>query len=293
MRREKGDSDKMELIVAEHAGFCYGAKRAVGEVYSLLEKGCKIATYGPILHNERLVEELKEKGVRIVNSTDEIASLDKDTVLVIRAHGVTKQVMEEVEKAGIRCVDATCPFVERIHRIAREESGRGKTVFVAGDPDHPEVEGIVSYAGEGARVIRNPEEARDLPPGEGLSICLVAQTTFRNNYFQEIVEILLDRGYNVNVVDTICNATEERQKEAADIASSADAMIVIGGRSSSNTKKLFDICSDRCSRTYFAGDARDLPESFPEGVNIIGVTAGASTPQNTIEEVCSYVRGIF
>lgn len=283
----------IQIKLAEHAGLCFGSKRAVDEVMRLLDEGKSICTYGPILHNEHLVEELSDRGVTVINSEEELERLPRDTVLVIRAHGITKQQYEKIEKLGIRYYDATCPFVKRIHRIVRDESRTGKVIVIAGDSKHPEVQGIESFAESKCFILKDTEDARLAEMPKDAKICVVVQTTFRENIFKEIVEILKDRGYNVNVVNTICNATEERQTEAARIASESDAMVVIGGLSSSNTRKLFDICRDRCKATFYVQDVRDMPDTFPEEVRVVGITAGASTPKNIIEEVCNYVRGIF
>ena len=276
----------MEVVRAEHAGFCFGVERVVSEVERRLAGGKKLYTYGPVIHNERVVDDLRARGAEVIDNIDGLDRIDGET-LVIRAHGVTVQVMERIRELGIDYCDRTCPFVARIHRLVAEATERGEFVVVAGDSSHPEVEGIVSCCGEGGlyAVVRNAEEARALEPPAGLGLCIVAQTTFQAKIFQEIVEIFEGRGYNANVVNTICSATGERQTEAARLAGEMDAMVVIGSATSSNSRKLAEICEERCPRTYFVSGAGELPESFPEGVERIGITAGASTPNNTIEEV--------
>lgn len=279
----------MEVILAEHAGFCFGVKKAVDTVYDQIGKKDRIYTYGPIIHNEEVVKDLEEKGVKVVNSVDELEEINDGTV-IIRAHGVPRKTEEQIQKRGISCIDATCPFVKRIHKIVDEESSKGRTIVITGNAQHPEVEGIVSWANGPVYVIETIEDAEKFSVSTDAELTLVSQTTFNYKKFQEIVEIFERKGYNISIVNTICNATEERQTEADRIAEEADAMIVIGGTNSSNTRKLYEICKSKCENTYFVQTADDLPRVFPEGVDKVGITAGASTPKNIIEEVQTYVR---
>ena len=278
----------MEVILAKSAGFCFGVKRAVETVYQQVEKGGHIYTYGPIIHNEAVVRDLEEKGVSVIKDTD----LDRleDGTVIIRSHGVPREVCGRIEKQGLTCVDATCPFVKRIHTIVEQESRAGKQIIIIGNPGHPEVEGIMGWSETPAIVIESEKEAQNLDCPPGKDICLVSQTTFNYNKFQELVEIIQKKGYNISVANTICNATEERQAEAKLIASQVDAMIVIGGTHSSNTAKLYEICRRECENTCFIQTLDDLQLDFPESVFRVGVTAGASTPNNIIEEVQNYVR---
>ncbi len=198
-----------------------------------------------------------------------------------------------MKERGIEYIDATCPFVKRIHNIVEKESAEGKTIVVVGSAKHPEVDGIVSYASGPVYVVESPDEALDLDIPEGTDICIVSQTTFNTNKFQETVDKFSNTRYNVNVVNTICSATEERQTEAERIAGQVDAMIVIGGAHSSNSRKLYEICSKKCANTYFIQTLDDLHLELPKAVKLVGITAGASTPKNIIEEVQNYVRTIF
>ena len=279
----------MEVIVAEHAGFCFGVRRAVEQVYEQIKTGKPIYTYGPIIHNEQVVEDLENKGVKVIESEEELALIPEGTV-VIRSHGVPKRVEDRIRAAGLECVDATCPFVKRIHNIVAKESEAGRKIVIIGNAGHPEVEGITGWAKGEVTVIGSVEEARSFADGTGEEICIVSQTTFNYNKFQDMVEIFMEKGYNVIVVNTICNATEERQTEAAGIAAKVDAMIVIGGKHSSNTRKLYDICMEKCADTYFIQTLDDLHLDLPKSVRLVGITAGASTPNNIIEEVQNYVR---
>lgn len=282
----------MDVIVAENSGFCFGVKRAVDSVYEQLEKGGKIYTYGPIIHNEQVVGELEKKGVQVIQSVEELKDIGEGTI-VIRSHGVTREIADILKKQGLDIVDATCPFVKKIHRIVEDESRSGKYIVVIGSRKHPEVEGIVSRVEGGYTVIENDEEAEAFSESSDREICIVSQTTFNRNKFKELVEIFQKKGYHVTVANTICNATEERQTEARRIASSVDAMIVIGGAGSSNTQKLYEICKRECENTQYIQTLDDLVLTSIQSIKSVGITAGASTPKKIIQEVQNYVRANF
>ncbi len=216
----------------------------------------------------------------------------KGTV-VIRSHGVARKIYEQLEQAGFRIEDATCPFVLKIHQIVEDFSNDGYEIVIIGNSNHPEVEGIRGWCDPSrTTVIANMEEAEKFQTKSGKKMCIVAQTTFNYKKFQELVEIIQKKGYirDIRVLNTICNATEERQKEAASLAETSDIMIVIGGRSSSNTQKLYEICKEECANTYYIQTVADL-HLEPEGrIDNVGITAGASTPKKIIEEVQKYVR---
>ena len=284
----------MEVELASCAGFCFGVKRAVDMVHEQLKTGKTIYTYGPIVHNEEVVRELEEAGVRVLNSKEELLELHpgegERCAVVIRAHGVPKEIIDLLEQKGIECIDATCPFVKRIHKAVEEGSRSGKEIYVAGNPGHPEVEGIRGWCVGDSKVLETPEEAQNMSFDDKKQGLLVAQTTFNFNKFDNIVEIFQKRGYNGSVVNTICNATEERQRAARELAQKADVMIVIGGKHSSNTRKLYEICSSECANTYYIQTLDDLRLVLPTTVRLVGITAGASTPNKLIEEVQNYVR---
>ncbi len=283
----------MEVRLAEHAGFCFGVKRAVDTVYEQIKNGKNIYTYGPIVHNEEVVKELAGKGVRVLASKEELMGLpdgSADVKVVIRAHGVSEEIYSILQEKKLECVDATCPFVKRIQKKAEEESLKGKHIVIIGNAGHPEVEGIMGWCKGSVTVLESLSEAEKAVLPAGKEICIVAQTTFNYNKFQDIVEILGKRGYNGTVVNTICNATEERQRSARALALEADVMIVIGSRHSSNTTKLYEICSEVCARTYFIQTLDDLHLALSKAVRLVGITAGASTPNKLIEEVQNYVR---
>ncbi|MCH5281679.1 MAG: 4-hydroxy-3-methylbut-2-enyl diphosphate reductase [Lachnospiraceae bacterium] len=279
----------MEVITAKSAGFCFGVKRAVEKVYEQIDKGGRIYTYGPIIHNETVVSDLEQRGVRVLDTLEELKSLREGSV-VIRSHGVSGEVYDLIEKQGLTCVDATCPFVKKIHKIVEEESKAGKQIIIIGNDSHPEVEGIKGWCQNKAIVVESPEEAENLSLPSDQKVCVVSQTTFNYNKFQELVEKISKKGYDINIVNTICNATEERQTEAAEIAEKVDVMIVIGGTHSSNTRKLFEICKARCEETFLIQTLADLKGRLSPSDKQIGITAGASTPNYIIEEVQNYVR---
>ena len=279
----------MEVLLAKSAGFCFGVKRAVDRVYELAQTSAKIYTYGPIIHNEEVVGDLEKKGVSVIETKEELRQI-KEGVIVIRSHGVAKEIYDQIEQQGLECVDATCPFVKRIHNIVEKESANGKQILIIGNAGHPEVEGIMGWSSTPAMVAECAEEIEQIHCNPDQPVCIVSQTTFNYNKFQELIEIFEKKGYDISVVNTICNATEERQTEAKEIAAKVDAMIIIGGRHSSNTRKLYEICSRECADTYFIQTLDDLHLDLPKSVRLVGITAGASTPNKIIEEVQNYVR---
>jgi 4-hydroxy-3-methylbut-2-enyl diphosphate reductase len=281
----------MKVLLAKTAGFCFGVKRAVDTVYQQVEKNKdrKIYTFGPIIHNDEVIKDMQAKGVTVLEGEEDLPKA-KNGIVIIRSHGVPKRICDRMNELGIQYVDATCPFVKKIHKIAMEKAEEGAFLVVIGNPVHPEVEGIMGWAGEDAAVISTAEEAEHLTVPEDRKICVVAQTTFNYNKFKELVEIISKRRYDISVLNTICSATKERQTETARIADRVDAMIVIGDKRSSNTQKLFEICKNACNNTYYIQTLDDLNVNQLRSVETVGITAGASTPNNIIEEVQNYVR---
>ena len=273
----------MQVILAKTAGFCFGVKRAVDMVYEQAEHG-DVYTYGPIIHNEEVVKDLEDKGVSIIHNEEELKQLREGTV-VIRSHGVERRIYEEVGEHHLNLVDATCPFVKKIHNIVDKDSAKGNQIIIIGNKHHPEVQGICGWCNTQPIVIESEEEAVNLSDFGGKELSLVAQTTFNHKKFNKMVEIFEKKGYNITVYNTICNATEERQKEACEIAKQVDAMIVIGGKTSSNTQKLYEISKRECANTYYIQTLVDLDLATFESVGRVGITAGASTPNQIIKEV--------
>ena len=283
----------MKVIVAKSAGFCFGVKRAVDKVYELIENGeSGIYTLGHIIHNEHVVQDLESQGVYAISDIDELEEKQPQK-LVIRSHGVSKSVYDTLVEKQVPYLDVTCPFVKKIHRIVEKESLDGRHIVIIGNESHPEVQGICGWCQGAYTVIETKHEAEDFCVPNGTKICIVSQTTFNYNKFQELVEIISKKSYDKVVINTICNATEERQTEAREIAKSVDAMIVIGGKHSSNTQKLFEICKKECKNTYYIQTLDDLDLNVFKSTSCVGITAGASTPNNLIEEVSKHVRNEF
>jgi len=280
----------MEVKVAKSAGFCFGVKRAVEKVYEQASLAKKtVYTYGPIIHNEEVVADLESKGVQVIQTEKELYNLKEGTI-IIRSHGVGRHIYELLKQLKLEYVDATCPFVQKIHRIVERESKNGRHIVIIGDASHPEVEGIKGWCNGNATVLANANEAESFLKQPFKKLCIVSQTTFNYNNFQELVDILCKKRYDKLVLNTICNATEVRQTEAGTIAKEVEAMIVIGGKHSSNTQKLFEICKKECKNTYYIQTLVDLDSDRFRSIRCVGITAGASTPNNIIEEVQKHVR---
>ena len=276
----------MKITTAKSAGFCFGVKRAVDLVYKEVEKGVAVYTFGPIIHNEEVVSDLTNKGVRVIEHPEELKALPKGTI-IIRSHGISSKTQEELSSYGHKIIDATCPYVKKIHRSVRDKDAEGQHIIIIGNRAHPEVEGIVGWCGSASdcTVIENEEEASSFDIPKEQKVCIVAQTTFNYKKFQDLVEIISKKGYDILVLNTICNATEERQAEAYQLAKQSDAMIVIGSKHSSNTRKLYEICKNECENTYYIQKLDDLDLSLFKSYRNVGITAGASTPNNIIKEV--------
>ncbi len=271
----------MELKVAKTAGFCFGVARALDIVEKCAEdKGNKYHTLGPIIHNSHVVDELSKKGISPIESLDEVKSGEK---LVIRTHGVGKETYDEMEKCGIEVIDVTCPFVKKIHNIVAEYYEKGYQIVIAGDKTHPEVKGIDGWCENSAVILADENEAEFTNFGEK-PVCIVSQTTFVKDIFKKIVFFLKKTCKDIVVFDTICNATDERQKEAYELAQKSDAMIVLGGRHSSNTQKLYSICKSVCENTFLLEHIGELNSVCNFGSQRVGITAGASTPAVIIKE---------
>jgi len=273
----------LEVIVAKTAGFCFGVNKAVNMVYELIgETDEHIYTIGPIIHNEQVVNSLKEKGVELIYELD---SAEKPGYIFIRAHGVVPEVYKEIEEKNLKVIDATCPFVKRIHELVAGKHKEGYKIIIVGDKNHPEVIGINGWCNNTAHVIDDTENLKELNINEDDKICVVAQTTIKYETWEKIIECLDKNFKNVEKFKTICNATSKRQAEAAEIAEKVDLMFVIGSRNSSNTKKLYEICKAKCENTYMVQTSGELPPVNIKNIKKVGVTAGASTPDWIIKEV--------
>ena len=273
------------VTVAKSAGFCFGVDRAVKMVYGELEKNSRVATLGPIIHNQDVVNDMTARGARIINSVDELR--DGETV-VIRSHGVGREVYEQIAARGNRMLDATCPFVSRIHKIVAEKTAEGCFILIAGDSNHPEVQGIVGHCDENCFVFRDNFELKDFFQKKYVNlkkkVAIVAQTTYNIVVWGECLKVIPKNDPDVVIFDTICNATDARQSDARELAQCSDLMLVVGGRHSSNTVKLFEVCSKYC-KTYHIENADELRTLNLPAAEKIGITAGASTPAYIIKEV--------
>ncbi|CUH92646.1 bifunctional 4-hydroxy-3-methylbut-2-enyl diphosphate reductase/30S ribosomal protein S1 [Herbinix luporum] len=272
----------MKIKVADSAGFCFGVQRAVDLVYKEISNGLPIYTYGPIIHNDEVVEDLRKKGVKVIETLEELKDLPKGTI-IIRSHGISRKVYDEISSYGHNIKDATCPFVKKIHNIVNKQDERH--IIIVGNPGHPEVQGIMGWCNNNYTVVEDIEGAMNFNLPLDVKICIVAQTTYNYNRFQDLVEIISKKGYDIFVLNTICNATQSRQQEAYELAKKSEAMIVIGGKQSSNTRKLYEICKKECENTYYIQKLDDLDLNSFKSFRNVGITAGASTPHNIIKEV--------
>ncbi|MRR36147.1 4-hydroxy-3-methylbut-2-enyl diphosphate reductase [bacterium] len=275
----------MEIILAKRAGFCFGVKRATQMAFEAAEEGGETYSLGPIIHSPQVVKRLDELGVKVIRSIDEIV----DGTIIVRSHGVTSEELEAAVRKQLDVVDATCPFVKKAQENVQSLSEAGYDVVVVGDADHPEVQGIVSYAKGKVYVVGTEEEATRLPKMKKIGI--VAQTTQSFENLKHVVLECLVKGAEIRIFNTICDATAVRQHEAMSLAREVDCMIVIGGYNSANTKRLAEVCTELQPRTHQIETAQEIDPSWFEGVARVGVTAGASTPKWLIDEVIERIRG--
>ena len=278
-----------EIIRARHSGFCFGVKRAIDMTEEAIRKyeGCRIYTCGQLIHNQTVTDELEARGVHVLASPEELREGD---VVIIRSHGEPKSYFEQIEEKGAVILDATCPYVRRIQHLAEKASTEGKDVVIIGDRTHPEVIGINGWTDNSAVILAGREEAEKLQKD---SVYIVCQTTIKESTLNEVVSTLNERGIRTEIENTICSATRLRQDAARDLAARCDAMLVIGGKNSSNTQKLFEICKKLCKCTFFVEKLGDLPLQEIKKCNRIGVAAGASTPERIIKEVISTMSDII
>lgn len=276
-----------QVTIAEHAGACFGVERALKLVRDLAATTQGVRTLGPLIHNPRVIAELEQRGVSPLKSADECQFGD---TLVLRTHGVSPQVELEAQAHASSVVDATCPFVKRVHRLASKLSNEGYQVIVLGQKGHAEVEGIVGYAPD-ALVVLSASELNDIPLAQRVAV--VVQTTQVQSALCDLASALSARCDELRIYNTICDATAERQRAAIALASKVDVMVVVGGKNSANTTHLFDLCAERCDRSYHIEDARELQASWFEGAEQVGLTGGASTPREHIAEVADAIQGLM
>ncbi len=279
----------MNIRIAKNAGFCFGVSNALKVVEKLVEEGYNVCTLGKIIHNSQVVENLNKRGVKVVHSFFDVS---ENSVVVIRSHGAPNKILEDAKKMGKSVVDATCPFVKKIHRIVKECSESKNFLLLAGDPMHPEVVGIRSYFKGPSYIFSNLEELKSILRNNNFEEqkgIMVSQTTFSVRKWEECVEFILKGFTNIEICDTICNITSLRQSETEKLAKISDFMIVVGGKESSNTRKLYDLCLSHTQAIHIES-LEDLKKLNLKNYTDIGITAGASTPRSIIEEIRSYLE---
>ena len=298
-KKEKRVEMKREIIIAPHSGFCFGVEKAINTAEKAARSGRKVHTCGMIIHNNRVTNDLADLGVTVIS---ELAQAEKGAAVIVRSHGEPKAFYDDAERMGIELIDATCPFVARIHDIAKESYQNGRQVFIVGDKDHPEVEGINGWCENTAVVFKDAgdaaaklsemtDEAKEtLKSKDSIN---VAQTTIRRDVFDSVIGVLREAGIKPEIKNTICSATSDRQQGCVETAKNVEAMIVIGDKKSSNTGKLYEIAKKYCENVYFAENLADLPLKELEKYNRIGLAAGASTPDYAIKEVIANMSEQF
>lgn len=278
----------MEVLLASEYGFCFGVERAVDMVEEALAEGVQIRSLGALIHNAQEMERLEAEGVTTIDSPAEAGD---DVTAVIRAHGVTPEVQRELEERAAHVIDATCPFVTRVQHLAERAAKQGRDIVVAGNPDHPEMIGVVGYAPHNTYVVRDASEVAALPSLR--QPLVVSQTTLKLKTFQEVADaVRVKAGVEPQVVNTICSATRDRQDAARSLAGHVDAFYVIGGRHSSNSVKLLAVCKEHCEKSFLIETALEINPRDLDKVERVGVTAGASTPNWLIEQVVERLRTI-
>lgn len=275
----------MRVVVARHAGVCYGVERALKLAGEAAASGGPVASFGPLIHNPQAVAALERQGVGVASDLDQVP----EGTLIIRSHGVDPAVIADAESRGLDVVDATCPFVRAAHTCAAELAAGGYAIVIVGEADHPEVEGILAHAGGTAHIV---QRVGDLPSRIGRRVGVVVQTTQPPALLREIVDALLPRTSELRVCNTICSATTQRQAAAAELADEVDVIVVVGGHNSGNTTRLAEICAARNPRTHHVETADELVESWFDDASVVGVTAGASTPDEQIRGVIDAVEAL-
>ncbi len=274
----------MKIRIAENAGFCYGVRRAIKIADEALIKNKTIFSLGPIIHNPQVVKDYENKGLKVVEDINEA----KNAVL-IRSHGVSPQIYESISKKNLECIDATCPFVKEAQDYAKKLYEEGYLVVIIGDKNHPEVQAHIAYANYQAQVINSIQEAASI---EAQKIGVISQTTQSVDNFVSIVSELVKKTKEIRIFNTICDATEKRQESAKKLALTSDLMIVIGGKNSANTRKLYEICKALCKNTYHIETKDELKKEWFKNARNVGITAGASTPSWIIEDIIKAIESI-
>ncbi|MFW5648343.1 MAG: 4-hydroxy-3-methylbut-2-enyl diphosphate reductase [Candidatus Alkaliphilus sp. MAG34] len=274
----------MKVIVADHSGFCFGVERAIKIAFGKLDDNNDkkdIYTLGPLIHNQQVVDKLQDAGIKVNNNLEDLGD---NSIVIVRSHGISKNVYDLINKKNIDIIDATCPFVRKIQNIVKKYNAKGYTIVIVGNPDHPEVIGINGWCDNRAYIVKTKNDVEKIPFAQKL--CIVAQTTIPTNLYKELSNMVEKKAEQVIKFDTVCSATVDRQESARDLAKNVEAVVVIGGYHSSNTQKLVDICkSEKPDTTFHIEVAKELPIDILKNYGVVGVTAGASTPKWIIDEV--------
>ena len=280
----------MKITIAENAGFCFGVKRAMKLAWDELikAKGKDVYAYGPLIHNKQAVGKYEERGLITAGCMEDIPD---NVNIIMRSHGVHKNIYDEAEARGMKIVDTTCPFVKKIHKIVNEKNANEYKIIIIGDKEHPEVHGINGWCEDKATIIKTVEEAEKIQINPDEKYCLVSQTTMNLEVYGEMVDILLSKNSDIEINNTICSATKERQESAAKLAKEVECMVVIGGKHSSNTQKLVGICKEICP-TFAIEVKEDLDVNEIKKYENIGITAGASTPDWIMEDIIGYLNSL-
>lgn len=292
----------IKVFIGENSGFCFGVKRAIDKIVELTDKKEKVYSLGYVIHNPQAIEKIKQKGAEIIENPEDILKLSNqnsqpkngitpiDGKVVIRTHGVKKEITETLKKNKVDFFDATCPFVTRSQRIVEKLSDQGYGIVIFGNPEHPEIVGVVSYAKtKNVFVVQKPEDVELIPPMK--KIAVVSQTTQKLDDYIEIVKKLIEKGFEIRVFNTVCEVTVDAQKEAYEIAKMSDIVIVIGGKMSSNTDKLYKVCKNITS-AYKIETADEIDPSWLKGKKNIGIVAGTSTPDWIIKDTIKKIEEI-
>lgn len=280
----------MKILIAKTAGFCFGVERAVDMAFSYSNKPGTY-TFGPIIHNEVVTNKLEQQGIYEIDNLQQVKD-GEISQLIIRSHGVSPDIYSEAEENNVKIVDATCPYVKKIHRYVQKYDKQGYHILIAGNKQHPEIQGINGWGRNNCFIAKDVEalKSMDLPQGRYL---FVAQTTYKKQVVDEMKEYLIEQGIDFEYINTICNATKERQEEAVELAKQVDCMLVLGSPSSANTKKLFEISQANCKNSFCLQGQKELKEEMFVNCETIGITAGASTPQSVIEEVVEWINNLY
>lgn len=278
----------MQIYVAKSAGFCFGVQNAVQKAKEVAEKGDRAVTLGPIIHNRQVIEDLKARGIDLI---EDISKIEGSQKIIIRSHGISKEDYDSLIAKNAIIIDATCPYVKNIHKIVQEKYNLGYKIIIIGDREHPEIKGVNGWCENSAIILNTVEDLNNIPKNIE-KVCIVAQTTFNEEKWRNIICNLIGISKEMLIFNTICNATQIRQTEAKELSKKVDVMIVVGGKESSNTRKLYEICSENCPLTLFVESADEVDLNSIKNANSIGITAGASTPDYVIKEVVDKLNSI-